>query len=648
MTKKSILRPLCGAALVAAAALFAGCSDVYTGGDADSTTVSFAGAEAKHTQPDENGELASIVTNIRYDSIEQAAEDSTVELTFTAKTRLDEESIKVAVAFYAIEERTITVGSIKRSASPTRTEQLPSSLLVYGEPDISRDGVLGTARFRVDTSKVDNGKIAVMVDATKLKDKRGNFVLNGDGNETAGEESDSWIDYITVDKDKDGNGYDKWNITRPENLAPKYLPGVFFSLQFNPEYTTSGMTYQLIVDGNDGDASTLATDGKYVYNTGLASTLAGIYSVQVKKAGETSWTDKSLTFTYQSDSTKTNYGFYVATTETLSAGDKIRLVTKTPTKTTAGLSDTTNATQLYGHPAYMSYKAKSYTFYGYERTSSYHATEPSYIVQTAADMDKFAADDYDDEDITSAQQSFFDKWERIGKNKWLVSLEEEIWYDIGDDDKLYPRFDKIDGFKVVLDKDSEYGYSYTELNATITKIDDNRTVLIELPSYYDSSKAGGTIELWVGSGTTITGNTLHPTQKTFGSFVDVSKGVVSGYVKLIAFSGDGGTVGGGPQNPSNDVKLAGTTWRGSAYDYDEGMNISITINFHSNERFSVDIYYDDYGYSYPDYISGTYDVWENAVSLYGDDDERLSGYVNEDDRMTVFYNGATYTLWKQD
>ena len=152
-------------------------------------------------------------------------------------------------------------------------------------------------------------------------------------------------------------------------------------------------------------------------------------------------------------------------------------------------------------------------------------------MQEAGDTDKFAADDYDDEDITSAQQSFFDKWERIGTNKWLVSLEEEILYDTDDDKPLYvyPRFGNIDGFKVVLNKLIEikkdettwepptYDNAYTELNATITKIDDC-TVLIELPSYYDPSKKGDTIELWVGSGTTLTTNPAHSTQTTFGSF----------------------------------------------------------------------------------------------------------------------------------
>ena len=518
MTKKSILRPLCGAALVAAAALFAGCSDVYTGGDADSTTVSFAGAEAKYTQPDATGELESIVTDISATtSIDQAAEDSTVTLTFTAKTRLDEESIKQAVAFYALTENEISVGTGKTYAYPKRAEQLTGSLLIYGESVNTKTGtpvVSGTARFSVNTSTVTNGLIAVMVDATKLKDKRGNFVLNGDENETAGEESDSWIGYITVSNDKNGD-----YITSDKRLLHYYnesfAPPSYLNLDDVSASLQTGK-YQVIVGPvTDGYATAFAADGKDVYKTELESTLAGIYSVQVKKAGETSWTDKPLEFTYQSDSTKTDYRKYVATTETLSAGDKIRLVTKTPTKTTAGLSDTTNATQLFGHPAYVTYKAKSYILYGNERTSSYHATEPSYIVQRTTDKSDFEAGNYSDTVITSAQGSFFGTWERIGTN-WLISLSDEEL-----------EFGATDGFKVVLNKGSGDNKSYTELNATITKIDD-RTVLIELPSYYTN----GTIELWVGSGTTIKGNTLHPTQKTFGSFADVSKGVVSGYVKI--------------------------------------------------------------------------------------------------------------------
>ena len=556
MTKKSILRPLCGAALVAAAALFAGCSDVYTGGDADSTTVSFAGAEAQYTQPNASGKLTSIARIEDFSrSIEQAAEDSIVELTFTAKTRLDEESIKTAVAFYTLTENEISVGKDKIYAYPKRSTPLPGSLLIYGE-SVTKNGtsvsVSGTARFSVNTSTVTNGLIAVMVDATKLKDKRGNFVLNGDENETAGEESDSWIDYIMVSKDKDGNGYDgkQLRYSYKEDFAPPSLLG-WADASFWPELTTAEKPtgkYRVIV-GPVTDGYATAFDGKDVYKTELASTLAGIYSVQVKKAGETSWTDKSLTFTYQSGSAKEDPNSYVATTtETLSVGDQIRLVTKTLTKTmatTAGLFDETHATQVYGHPAYASYKEKSYTSYRYEQTWSYHATEPSYIVQYATDKRDFEAGDYDYDDIEYVQQSFFDPWERIGTN-WLISLRDEEL-----------AFGATDGFKVVLNKEikkeddttGELLYTdsaYTELNATITEIG-KRTVLIELPSYYNPD---GTIELWVGSGTTITGNTLHPKQTTFGSFADVSKGVVSGYVKITDLP--------------RDVDLVSTDWNWAA------------------------------------------------------------------------------------
>ena len=137
-------------------------------------------------------------------------------------------------------------------------------------------------------------------------------------------------------------------------------------------------------------------------------------------------------------------------------------------------------------------------------------------MQEAGDTDKFAADDYDDEDITSAQRSFFGKWERIGTNKWLVSLKEKIAYGADNDgETIYPKFSAINGFNVIFFRNCDE--SYTELNATITKIDD-RTVLIELPSYYDPSKKGDTIELWGGSGTTLTTNPAHSTQTTFGSF----------------------------------------------------------------------------------------------------------------------------------
>lgn len=292
-------------------------------------------------------------------------------------------------------------------------------------------------------------------------------------------------------------------------------------------------------------------------------------------------------------------------------------------------------------------------------------------MQEADVQGEFEAGDYSYEDITSAQQSFFDKWERIGTNKWLVSLEEDILYDIGDDDKLYPRFGNIDGFKVVLNKLIEikkdettwepptYDNAYTELNATITKFNDNRTVLIELPSYYDPSKKGDTIELWVGSGTTITGNTQHPTQKTFGSFADVSKGVVSGYVKItdLSTSKTGGSIWGGDypdsgdsgstegsndedegQEPSNDVYLANTTWR-----YFDG-EVDVTIRFYDYEC-SVTISYDGDSLMYE--YSGTYNVSGTTVHLFYADEE-LYGDVSGNSMTLSSYDGEGPYTFKKD
>lgn len=662
MTKKSILRPLCGAALVAAAALFAGCSDVYTGGDADSTTVSFAGAEAKYTDEITDGSLEySASVSVYGEEIDQAATDSTVTLTFYAQTRLDEESIKAAVAFYTLTKNEISVGTGKIYAYPTRTEQLPSSLLVYGEPDIYSGSVTGKARFRVDTSKVDNGLIAVMVDATKLKDKRGNFVLNDDGNETAGEESDSWIGYIRVENDKNGDYItsDKrlqygYNYNYKEDFAPQYTYWDDFDelKDFsNLDYKNGKLTLWIDAPGN----GYILDATKFYYREDLAATLKNIYSVQVKAAGETSWgAEQPLTFAYESDEKQ-----YVTTTPQIPVGAKFRIVIKTITKD--ALPADTNAEKLYGHAAYASYKKNSYTDYydfgygvDYGDFPYYFTTEPSYIVQEADDPDKFAADYYSYRNITSAQRSFFDKWERIGKNKWLVSLEEEIEYGSSNDgDKplyVYPRFESIAGFKVVLNKDS--GESYTELNATITEIN-KRTVLIELPSYYNPSEAGGTIELWVGSDTTITGNTLHPTQKTFGSFADVSKGVVSGYVKItdLPTSDTSGSIWGGDDSdddddeqeggkvPSDDVDLANTWW----YSDDR----EVEIFFENAGEYTITYYYDDdptsSGYYYM--VSG------DSVTLYGTRDGTLYGDVSGNCMTLYRYENGQYyhylTFWKE-
>ena len=534
MAKKSILRPLSGAALVAAAALLASCSDVYTGGDADSTSVSFSSVEANVTKTaNATGSFAGATTvSVSSTTISTAATDSTVTLQFSAKTRLDEDSIKAAVSFYTLAENKITVGTSTVYAYPTRTAISDSELLAYGESSVSSGSVTGTALFRVNTASVTNGKIAVVVDAAKLKDEKGNKVLNGDDNETAGEESDSFIDYITVSAKADGSTPDMINYTK-EDFAPAYMD---LSASMNDAEDSNGKqtgAYAVTVSAYDSDASALASDGKSVYKSGLESTLAGMYAVQVKKAGESAWTDKALSFTYVKETRNAGTAWesvsysYVATTDVLTPGDKIRLVTKNLTKD--ALSDATNAAKLYGHTAYVSYKAKSYTSYGKSDgtdlfTQTFFATEPTYIVQNLNATGNFVATDYSASTITTAQQAAFNV-KKVEDGYYLFTLKKVNYSDAttGDAKEYQPTFASYNDFLAV----SEANSSYVTLDATVTKLTDS-IVKLELKN----QNFTGAVSLYVGSGVTLSSNVLHPTQKTFGTYKDVSKGAVSGYVKL--------------------------------------------------------------------------------------------------------------------
>ncbi|MBQ4378409.1 MAG: hypothetical protein II821_04355 [Treponema sp.] len=69
---------------------------------------------------------------------------------------------------------------------------------------VEYDGNSVLIYFVVDTSSVEKNQIAVVADAAKLKDVNGNYLLNGNLNLTAGEEGDSFIEYIGVAKNKDG------------------------------------------------------------------------------------------------------------------------------------------------------------------------------------------------------------------------------------------------------------------------------------------------------------------------------------------------------------------------------------------------------------------------------------------------------------
>ena len=570
MTKKHILRPLAG---TAAAALLgfslAACSGVYTGGDADGSTVSLTANEAAVTESRNADGTPSKAASFSFENgsqdgvgsctIDKAASDSTVTVKIYSYTRLDAESVAAAFSFYALSENNIGTAASPTYAYPKRTTQLSSSVLDYGESFSSYSATstgTTTVIFKVDTSAVENNRIALFVDATKLKDARGNFVLNNDENETAGEETDNQVQYITIGAKADGNAPTVLVFNYTENFAWPFSP----SLTLNePTSTNIGSTwqyvtdtngkatgaYRLAIDGKDSAATTVAkasnASAAAVYNTTLADKLNAIYSIEYKAPTSSDWvTDTAFKFAYDSTeklsdgSSNPTYRYYVATTSAYEYGTQFRLVTKTPAKgDAANVADTTNAPKLYGHDAYFSYRKEAYTSYSDPVTSTV-LTKSSYIVSQSS---AFSAAKYDVDDFEEAQTALFaDDYgtdgtpyisdgdsEEVATGVFQLTLGKYNAYD--EDASAYKapvqlKFGSTAGFSVyAVNATREYvsgtGYvtttNYTKLDSTTTAIGDH-TVLVSL-----ANKAYlGRVALFVGGDTALASNPLNTSETQFG------------------------------------------------------------------------------------------------------------------------------------
>ena len=132
-------------------------------------------------------------------SITIAAEDTEFTVTFySCYYELDKDSVEKAVTFYNLKNN-----SKNNYFAPEYDGALTKTLIHVTEPSSYRGDV--EFLYRVDTSIVQNNKIELVVDATKLKYKNGSAVLNRDGNLKAGELTDTYVKYITVSAKADGS-----------------------------------------------------------------------------------------------------------------------------------------------------------------------------------------------------------------------------------------------------------------------------------------------------------------------------------------------------------------------------------------------------------------------------------------------------------
>lgn len=493
---------------LAGLALFAtACSGAYTGSNFKGTTINYGEAEANFTTPRGTSEAPTarsvsitVGSSTFYEgeesstiaTIAKAAADSTLSVTIKSYSFLDQASIEKAFKFYTITQNDKYLqGAPVRASSPLASSIKECEITGTGDEPNSRN-VTTSLIFTIDTSSVTVDTIALLVDATILKDKRGSFVLNGDQNEKTGEETDSLVRYISITKKADGTATDSFPMfTVGEDFAPSYPVSAY--KVGTPAYSNGKVTLTSYsaewYDYSKAD---------YVTEENLASALNESYVLQTLSMDESAWKDNKLSFEYKSASKK-----YEAVVEGITTGTKYRVMVKHPSKEKAP-SEKDSSIIKYGHPSYLTYKHTAYTSKGTEYTVETFSESPSQIITTSTFT---AGTAYTSADIITAQKGLLSA-AKVADDTWKVTLASPY------------EFDKTEGFIVTDIKN-------TKVESVTTK--ESETILYVTIK----NKVNGEYKLWVGKGTSIKANATNANQLEFGNYyTNVQAGDVSGYVNI--------------------------------------------------------------------------------------------------------------------
>lgn len=499
----------------ALALAFTGCSDVWTGGSLDASTSSFA--EAENTAAASTGSSTSGHETANYAVlslggtdyytgqsseplafISKAGADSEIVLVVKSYSRLDEKSISDAIKFTRLSD-----GSC-RSGAPVRGTALGHTVAdVTSTADVSAAGVRNVTtviEFKVDTSSVEEKAIALFADASLLRDVHGQPVLNSNLNERCGEETDSLVRYIGIEKKSDGTTPFVLSFTVGEDFAPDISCSTVFEMTSMSVDEEGKLT---VMSGASDYADYSVDPIEFKSNSGLASRMNEMFSLQVRGKDSLEWNASSLTFTYDDSNHR-----YVSQAVTTEPGARYRLVRKVPSMNN-GICDT-NPAFFYGHDGYQSYTDSYTEFKGGVITGTYYSAEPSYIVTTGS----FNAGSYSYEVVTEAQASLFSVTEKDA-GKFVLDLVELA------DEQL--EFD-VQHWSDFIVTDDEYN----SIPCTVT-LKDKDSVFVELENRFYT----GAVNVWAGEGTAIASNPVTGnSQRSFGIYKDSDYRDAAGYVKI--------------------------------------------------------------------------------------------------------------------
>lgn len=510
MKKNIIKTAIAGLAL---AAVFTGCFNPVNLADTKNEVEKYNDNKVVNDVARTNGSVSASGTLY----VGAATKDlNKITVTFTSRAGVSKDMVKESFAIYGLKD------------NPTN-KNYPAVLdaaLAYEIVDFYESGtsttVTTTAILNVNAASYKGPKVVAKADATKLKDIKGSFLLNGDGNETAGEATDSYQSDtdITVAKADASVTLDTLTSTQ---VMPVRLTGTLSIASYGEKYNED-LTKLEGIEFVTSIAPVKAYDAnnKIVYCSDLAATLASVYKVEKIAPGENKWTPVSLTFTY--DDTNKVMGTVVPVYRALLSIDSIPVGTQWRVVMTKD-PNVSIANEYYGIPYVMTYSKK--TTYSVAEisgneikgTSNYYSKDTTTIVGTTSTKNFF---EVTDTAVTTAQAGYFtvtkSALNKDGKGvRYEISWTKEM--------KSYTDF-------IVVYNDT---MKKVAVNAPIVLAKDNdkefvKSIAIETT---DCTFMPNEVSLYVGSGVELKENTTIAAQVKFGTgYADWSKFDASGYVKL--------------------------------------------------------------------------------------------------------------------
>ena len=506
------------AALAVLALAFTGCNTAF-----DGTNANFSEKESEYTEI--SGATASFTTDNKLgkiectDSIDKNNNKNVIAVTITSFSKIDLESADKAIHFQQLKNNPTS------GYYPIRGADLQKTRIAVNEPDASGT-VETTIAYEVNGTGVTTDKVALFVDAKELKTKGGSAVLALDGNTIRGEESDSFIAYLTADGDT--------AITGTEKFCPTYSP-----IYFPSDLSVDGVNYVELKN----ESGKLTGEYRFTiyakanaaddWESGLAAKLNDAVVIQYRKPGSRTYEEKKLTWTYHdAASTRPTTDPYSAHSYTADTTfDEIGTVWRACITYVDGLDAPAWYKDVYGYPAIVYSAGKGVGAKKQIAAGTYtlHKTVPSHIVVNSTDAttgpnatSSYVPVSYTKANIKTAQASFFsvtsnDNWFQV-----LTTGAAEL------DPAAAKDFIVVDANnkKIAADVDV-ITYSYNDGNAKDGKVNVKITVT---DVRYRNSLYG--LKVCVGEGTKIKENKKYPSQLKFGQWKDVADDDASGYVQI--------------------------------------------------------------------------------------------------------------------